>query len=88
MTKGLKLKVREFWGLNPTFAEVTEEKLKGGLFAPHLPPILNRINQVKTSRARPYGKNYLITKKPNVLAVICFYQSELIKLNERLPSDF
>ena len=30
MAKGLKLKVRNFWMLIPTFAEVTEEKLVGG----------------------------------------------------------
>ena len=33
VAKGLKLKVRKFWGLIPTFAEVTEEKpVGGGLF--------------------------------------------------------
>ena len=32
--KGLKLKVRMFWGLIPTIVEVTGEKLVGGLFAP------------------------------------------------------
>ena len=32
--KGLKLKVRKFWGIIPTFVEVTGEKLiGGGLFA-------------------------------------------------------
>ena len=30
MAKGLKLKVRNFWMLIPTFAGVTEEKLVGG----------------------------------------------------------
>ena len=30
MTKGLKQKVRKFWGLIPTFVEVTGEKLVGG----------------------------------------------------------
>ena len=39
--KGLKLKVRKFWGLLPTFVEVTGEKLVGGLFAANL-------NSVKT----------------------------------------
>ena len=39
VAKGLKLQVRKFFGLNPTFVEVTEEKLVGGLFA----PILNRV---------------------------------------------
>ena len=36
--KGLKLKVRKFLGLSPTFVEVTGEKLVGGLFAPPPPP--------------------------------------------------
>ena len=40
MAKGLKLKVRKFWGLIPTFVEVKGEKLVGGLFAS---PILNRV---------------------------------------------
>ena len=35
VAKGLKLKVRKFWGPNPTFVEVKGEKLVGGgpLFA-------------------------------------------------------
>ena len=33
MAKGLKLKVRTFHRLIPTFVEVTEEKLVGGLFS-------------------------------------------------------
>ena len=41
MAKGLKLKVRKFWGPNPTFVEVTGEKLVEGAFLPH--PILNRV---------------------------------------------
>ena len=32
VAKGLKLKVRKFWGPNLTFAEVTGEKLVGGAF--------------------------------------------------------
>ena len=40
MAKGLKLKVRKFWGPIPTFVEVKGEKLVGGLFAS---PILNRV---------------------------------------------
>ena len=36
VAKGLKLKVRKFWGLIPTLVEVTGEKLVGGLLA--LPP--------------------------------------------------
>ena len=41
VAKGLKLKVRKFLGLIPTFVEVTREKLVGGPFLP--PPILNRV---------------------------------------------
>ena len=29
VAKGSKLKVRKFWGLSPTFVEVTAEKLVG-----------------------------------------------------------
>ena len=38
MAKGLKLKVKKFWGLIPTFVEVTGEKLVGMAFLPSLPP--------------------------------------------------
>ena len=34
----LKLKVRKFCGLSPTFVEVTGEKFVGGLFAPSSSP--------------------------------------------------
>ena len=34
VTKGLKLKVRKFWGLIPAFVEVTEKNLVGGLLPP------------------------------------------------------
>ena len=37
VAKGLKLKVRKFWGLIPTFVEVTGERLVGGPFCPHPP---------------------------------------------------
>ena len=37
VAKGLKLKVRKFWGLIPMFVEVRGEKLVEGLFAPPLP---------------------------------------------------
>ena len=37
LSKGLKLKVRKFWGLIPTFVEVTGEKLVGGSFCPSPP---------------------------------------------------
>ena len=37
VAKGSKLNVRKFWELIPMFAEVTEEKLVGGLFGPPHP---------------------------------------------------
>ena len=51
LLKGLKLKVRKFWGLIPTFVEGEKTgRGGGGLFA----PILNRVNSkvclTKTSR--------------------------------------
>ena len=42
MVKRLKLKVRNFGGLIPTFIEVIGEKLIGGIFL--APPTLNRVN--------------------------------------------
>ena len=41
VAKGLKLKVRKFGSLIPTFVEVTGKKTGRGTF---LPPILNRVN--------------------------------------------
>ena len=35
VAKGLKLKVGKSWGLIPTFVEVTEGKLVGGVPPPH-----------------------------------------------------
>ena len=43
LSKGLKLKVRKFWGLILTFVEVTGEKLAGG--SPPPTAILNRVNK-------------------------------------------
>ena len=43
VAKGLKLKVRKFWGLIPTFVKVTGENGEvggGGLFGP---PIISRV---------------------------------------------
>ena len=44
VAKGLKLKVRKFWGLTRTFVEVTGKKLVWGPLCPLPPPILNRVN--------------------------------------------
>ena len=43
--KGLKLKVRKFWRLIPTFSEVTRETLAGEGFLS--PSILNRVKVLK-----------------------------------------
>ena len=45
LAKGLTLKVKKFWGLKPRFAEVTGEKLVGGLFESL---ILDRVKCVTT----------------------------------------
>ena len=47
VAKGLKLKVKKFWGPNPTFVEITGEKLVGWAFLslnPLLHPIQNKVN--------------------------------------------
>ena len=50
VAKGLKLKVKKFSGLVPTFVEVTGGKLVGGgLF---IPPILNRVKKMFLSFER------------------------------------
>ena len=41
VVKGLKLKVKKFWGPNPTFVEVTGEKLVAGSLLGS--PIMNRV---------------------------------------------
>ena len=53
VAKVLKLEVKTFWELNPTFVEVTREKLAGGRGGggvlggapPPPPPILNRVKE-------------------------------------------
>ena len=59
VAKGLKLKVRMFWGQNPTFVEVTGEKLVWGFLPPPPPPILNRVKGYGfLSFARKFGNKY------------------------------
>ena len=55
VAKGLKLNVRKFWGLIPTFVKVTGEKLVGRAFFVLSPSIQNRVkhqshNMVKSSQ--------------------------------------
>ena len=56
VAKGLKLKVRKFWGLIPAFVEVTGEKLVGGAFMPPPPIILNRVKTIPNLIWRTGGK--------------------------------
>ena len=58
--KGLKLKVRKFWGLTPTFVEVTREKLVGGPFC--LPP--SRIGLIRISIIMLKHSLYLVYVRP------------------------
>ena len=58
LSKGLKLTVRKFWGLIPTFVEVTGEKLVGGLFAP--PPLLSWIGLTLIMRIRLQAVSHTI----------------------------
>ena len=51
--KALKLKVRKFWGIIPTYVEITGEKLVGSLFAPS--PIVYRAkNNPKEKNEKGY----------------------------------
>ena len=55
VAKGLKLKVRKFWGLIPTFVEVTGEKLVGGGGGGFLPTsILNRIKHIRLKTSQKF----------------------------------
>ena len=51
MSKGSKLKVRKFWGLIPTFVEVTGEKTSSGAF---LAPPLSWIGLTFTNFETPW----------------------------------
>ena len=55
--KGLKLTVRKFWEIIPTFVEVTEEKLVGRPFSP---PILNRVKIDQKKLTPPKFEHYLL----------------------------
>ena len=55
VTKELKLKVKQFWELIPTFVEITGKKPEGG---PIWPSIMNRVKSDSTTH------NY---KKSNLL---------------------
>ena len=66
VAKELKLKVRKFWGLIPTFVEVTGEKLVG-LFAPPLPfLILNRVKGLHTTTEATEARQGSVKTKINI----------------------
>ena len=54
VAKGLKLKVRKFWGVVPTFVKITEGKLVGGAFLGP-PPILNRVKGIISKKCINYN---------------------------------
>ena len=58
VAKGLKLKVRKFWGPNATFVEVTGEKLVGFPPTPPPPLILNRVNDVIKEETKKHNPNW------------------------------
>ena len=51
--KALKLKVRKFWGIIPTYVEITGKKLVGGLFAPS-PFVYRAKNNPKEKNEKRY----------------------------------
>ena len=64
VAKELKLKVRKFWGLIPTFVEVTWKKLVGGGAFLLLKSVKNKIlNRVKLKRAHVARDNKFFFQK-------------------------
>ena len=61
VAKRLKLKLRKFWGLIPTFVEIIGKKLVGGAFLP--PPILNRV-KINIFMAVQYNYPFPLHKPP------------------------
>ena len=59
VAEGLKLKVRKFLGLIPTFAEVIGEKLVGGFFGPL---ILHRVKILDNQWQKHLKKNQFMEK--------------------------
>ena len=72
VAKGLKLKVRMFWGLNPAFVEVIGEKLVGGFFDPP-PPILNRVKYQNGKTC--YKDSVLSPSYLSLLGIMCSDES-------------
>ena len=68
VTKELKLKIRNFGGLIPTFVEVMGEKLEGGPFYPPPPSIRNRV-KTRDLRCRKMALLFKCDKIKNNLVV-------------------
>ena len=84
LSKGLILKVRKFWGLIPTFVEVTGEKLVGVAFWPTpLPPILNRVKNefVDLAKSLLHNSGKLIPLSP-------FVKDGLFRVGGRIGSAY
>ena len=73
VAKWLKLKARKFWGLNPTFVEVTGQKLVGGLFAPPPRAPHPECNHEEHVHMQPFYKDFVKLLKR-------FYDKAFIKL--------
>ena len=58
MAKGLKLKVRKFWRLIPTFVEVTGEKLLREIFL--TPPLIGLIHEFCVIKANIPSHNFIV----------------------------
>ena len=100
VAKESKLKVRKFWGLIPTFVEITGEKLAGGtLFAPSPTPHRNRVNaEINEVKDKTPNVNNLATtialavvenKIPNVSNLFrkTDHNAKVIKIENKIATD-
>ena len=78
VTKGLKLKVRKFWGLVPAFVEVTKGKLVGGRGAFSPSPILNKVNVVERTNIPKFSKGHDIVNPLRFLE--SFFDNALVNM--------
>ena len=80
VAKGLKLKVRKFWGLAPMFGEVTEEKLLGSSFCWHLVTPHHILNRVKI---KLYGK--ITCSQLHIVFSLCLIAEAKFGENLKVP---
>ena len=81
LSKGLKLKVRKFWDLIPTFVEVTGEKLVGGALLTTHPPILNRVKKFYENKKLIYIYIYIYIHNSQQL-----FQTSSLKFHRKLKN--